>query len=247
MRSKCTLVSVVTVCRNSADSIGLTINSVLKQKHPLIEFIVIDGLSSDNTFKIAKSYQNQFEAKGFKFICISEHDRGIYDAMNKGVKMATGEWIVFMNSGDVFHDSFVIDHIFNVSNKLDSGIIYGNTLTLNSNKVAVPPQSITKNFFIAETICHQSLFCRRDVFENVGFFDLKYRIIADREWLLKAFLAKVGFQYVPIVVSIWDEEGFSKQNIQIYIEESKELKLKYYTVLERIIYSIKWKIRSFIK
>lgn len=235
-------ITVITVCRNSENSIASTIMSVLDQNYATIEFLLIDGLSTDNTLSIAKSFQEKFNKKDFKFNYVSEKDLGIYDAMNKGVSKSTGEWIIFMNSGDIFYDEFVLQNCFKENLIIGYDVIYGDTMALNSKTVIRPPGNISKGYFINETICHQSVFCHRRVFEYIGLFDLKYRVIADREWLLKAKIANFKFKYIPTIISVWDEQGFSKDNLSVYHEEIKILKLKYFSIFELFSSRLKRKL-----
>ena len=105
------MISVITVCYNAEKEIEKTIKSVLKQTYMDYEYIFIDGKSKDNTLEVINRYIPEFEKKGIRIKLVSEEDQGIYDAMNKGVKHASGEWINFMNAGDCFHDEYVLEKI----------------------------------------------------------------------------------------------------------------------------------------
>ncbi|MCV9931278.1 glycosyltransferase [Flavobacterium sp. LS1R47] len=235
------LISIITVCRNSEDSIEATMMSVVSQRYHNIEYIIIDGLSTDNTFAIANGYQEKFKEKEIKFVCVSEKDKGIYDAMNKGIFKANGDWLIFMNSGDNFYDDLVLKNVFSQTFDNNEMVIYGDTLTKNAKTTIKPPKKIQKEFFFAETICHQSVFFKKEAFQIVGIFNLNYKIIADRIWLLKATILKVKFNYTPVIFSIWDEEGFSKENIPTYIKENDTLKRIYFSGFERFLFA--WKFR----
>lgn len=116
------LISVVTVCYNAADTIEKTMLSVLNQTYHDIEYIIIDGGSTDGTVEIIRKYADRIA------YWVSEPDKGIYDAMNKGIKVATGEWINFMNAGDEFVDANVLDKLFFAKTVANVDVIYGNTL-----------------------------------------------------------------------------------------------------------------------
>lgn len=233
------LISIITVSYNAVDTIESTILSVINQQFNDYEYIIIDGGSSDGTLEIIKKYQD-------KVTCfISEPDKGIYDAMNKGILVANGNWINFMNSGDLFNDYKVLNNIFLKNIDSQTSIIYGNTLAKNSKKIITPPKSINKNFFYGNTICHQSIFFNKNIFEINGLHNLSYKIIADRILLLEAALIKANFMFVDVVISIWDEEGFSKDNVSLYLKESNILRRAYFNYLERAFLRLKLKIASY--
>jgi len=126
-------VSIITVCLNSENFIERTIKSVLNQNYDNLEYIIIDGKSTDKTIDIIKKYEIQFNGK---MIWLSEKDEGIYDAMNKGIKLSSGDWLIFMNSGDYFSDDNVVAKIIKIYNKdknslNKTGLIYGNALVVN--------------------------------------------------------------------------------------------------------------------
>ena len=165
------LISVITVTFNAALSIEQTILSVINQTYSNIEYIIIDGGSTDGTIDIIKKYSNRIS------YWISEPDKGIYDAMNKGIKVATGEWINFMNVGDAFYDNSVIENIFynKTYDKID--IIYGNTnLVYSFGSHVLEGGEISANKYMP--FCHQSSFSKIEPMKKYGF-DIKFKICAD--------------------------------------------------------------------
>ena len=126
-------ISIVTVCYNAERSIKSTIESVLKQTYTDYEYILIDGKSTDNTYKIVCSYDKKFKNRGVQYRHISEQDQGIFDAMNKGIQMARGRYINFMNADDKFHDSEVLETLF-ANQELDDDVIYGNTVRVSRDE-----------------------------------------------------------------------------------------------------------------
>ena len=192
---------------------------MLSQSYPNLEYIIIDALSNDNTLEIIKEYINLFYLKNVTYKFISEDDLGIYDGMNKGILNSNGEWLYFLNSGDLLYDKNTINFIFNNNFKFYTDIIYGNTLIYNKKSKIYPPTTINKYFFYQDTICHQSVFIKKNVFEKFGYYNISYKIISDRVLFYNAFLNKCKFQYINLTISIWQAEGFSTSNIPLYLKE----------------------------
>lgn len=235
------LITIITVVYNDSENIEKTIQAVLAQTYKSIEYIIIDGGSQDGTTEIIKKHERDLA------YWVSEKDAGIYDAMNKAIKKSNGDWLIFMNSGDLFYNNEVLENVFFNKVYPVTDILYGNTLALNSKNIIIPPQLISKNFFYSNTICHQSVFFNKKMFSKINQYNLKYRIIADRIWLLEAAIANANFKHVDFIISVWDEEGFSKNNILLYNEESNILGKTYFNLFERTILKLKLKVNSLIK
>ena len=137
------LVTVITVCYNAVSLIEKTIRSVLAQQYEHIEYVVVDGSSTDGTIEIIRKYEAHISH------WITEQDEGIYDAMNKGVAMATGEWCIFLNAGDTFAADDVLNRVFQVPREAD--VIYGDVVKNGTVKAAEPPHNSHRMYF-----CHQS-------------------------------------------------------------------------------------------
>lgn len=165
------LISVVTVCYNAADTIEKTMLSVLNQTYHDIEYIIIDGGSTDGTVEIIRKYADRIA------YWVSEPDKGIYDAMNKGIKVATGEWINFMNAGDEFVDEGVIEKLFQNRTIDTVGVVFGDTLFIHKSKQKIVKFGDDPHHKIMPS-CHQSIFCRRILLARI-LFDLRYKIAAD--------------------------------------------------------------------
>jgi len=191
-------ISVVTVSYNAAATIADTIESVFGQSYLNIEHIVVDGGSSDGTVDVLRQYDADIYA------WVSEPDRGIYDAMNKGLSMATGDVIGFLNADDVYANSGVLDRI--------QGVFSDNTIDAcfsdlqfidDQNKVVrlysssrFSPEQLRNGWMPA----HPTLYVRKSFFDKVGLFRLDYKIAADYEWIVRAFIAqKAAWKYVPEV------------------------------------------------
>ncbi len=216
--------SIITVVYNSVNCIGATIENVLESFSEGLdyEYIIIDGGSTDGTCRIIETYLDRLS------YFISEPDSGIYDAMNKGVKLATGDWIVFMNCGDYFYspDSIAFrDILLGFSDLRSYQIVYGHTIVKQSGDVIkIDQEYVRPSFFMFNTICHQSVFFNNSVFEKVGLFDLRYKIIADKALLFR--VAQLGGKFYNLnqIVSVWDEVGYSTHNLLNYHEEDRLFK-----------------------
>jgi len=198
-------ITVVTVSFNCENTIKKTMESVLKQTYKEIEYILIDGASTDNTLSIIKSFKDD------RIKYISEKDNGIYDAMNKAIKMATGEYIIFMNSGDWFANKDVLRKVF-ASPLMD--IMYGNCIRVFKDKKVCEryrESRIWRILYLAYgmMVCHQSMIVRTELLKKHPF-DLKYKICADREFLAWATKKNCSCKYLDFTVSVVDNtEGLS--------------------------------------
>jgi glycosyltransferase len=207
-------VSIITVCYNAEPSIAKTIQSVLLQSYPNIEYIVIDGQSTDGTFAIIQQYKHKITK------IVSEQDEGVYDAMNNGIQCAKGDIIYFLNADDVFCDKLAVSDIVKIFGEDSSaGIVYGNAKVINipqnikfNPQVGFNSEIKTKNDLWKIGICHQRVFAKRDIFNKIGLFSLKYKIFADRVWLIQAYKNDVKFQHVKRDVVIWNYQGMSYKN-----------------------------------
>jgi len=233
------IVSVITVVYNGVSVLEKTINSIMNQNYSRIEYIVIDGGSDDGTIDEIKKYENKIN------YFVSEPDMGIYDAMNKGIQLSTGDWIIFMNCGDVFESDNSLMDVFSKDMFSNMSIVYGKTVVKENNKVLIPPKKITRGFFFFETICHQSIFFNKSVFEKIGLHNLRYKIIADRELLLRSKMRQLNYCFVDVTVCVWESKGYSLNNLCLFKEEEKEFREMYYSFLERILLKVMKKIGLF--
>jgi glycosyltransferase involved in cell wall biosynthesis len=199
------LISIITIVRNAPDELSKTINSVLGQNYPNIEFIVIDGASTDGTPTVIIAHSEQIT------YWVSEPDRGIYDAMNKGLAKATGEWVNFMNAGDLFLNANVISKIFEQELQ-DTGIVYGDSIAqypgFKALRKALPVEEIWKGM----VCCHQSMFFRTSLVKPLRYNPLQY-FSADYELIFRLFSAGRKFRYLPVTVAVFDTRGLSNRNM----------------------------------
>lgn len=209
-------ITVVTVVFNGEKVIESTINSVLEQDYSNLEYIVIDGLSSDNTAKIVSKYKSQLS----KFV--SEKDSGVYDAMNKGIDLATGKWILFMNAGDTFYSQASISDFFehqrNINNEY--AVLYGNAEFRLKNIAYTIEASSIVNSNEYMPFSHQAAFTRTDIAKNKKF-DLSYKIAADTAFFLRLVKENYKFLHIPVTVCSYNAlEGLSADN---ELKRSKEI------------------------
>jgi glycosyltransferase involved in cell wall biosynthesis len=225
-------VTIITICKNAENLIGQTVESVLNQSYENIEYIIIDGKSTDKTSEIINKYGEKISK------LVSERDNGIYDAMNKGVRFANGEIICFMNAGDKFHSKNVVEKAVGCFENNDVGGIFGDIYLIDSkgSAVAIKKQKfIGDSFLMNDSICHQSMFVKTELFKKCGLFDLKYNLGADFEWFLRVTKRfKVNFKYADIVVADYILGGFSSDKIR-YEREHQEIIFLYYS-FTRVMY-----------
>lgn len=182
-------ISIVTVCYNSEKYIRTAIESVISQDYQNIEYIIIDGNSSDNTIEIVKSYGQKIS----KFV--SEPDKGIYDAMNKGIKLATGDIIGTLNSDDLYFNDNVISKVAESFQQNTNQILFGNLYYVKKENINSVVRKWISNDFIQNSFKrgwhppHPTFFVRKKVYEKFGAFNLDYKLAADFELMLR-FLEK---------------------------------------------------------
>jgi glycosyltransferase involved in cell wall biosynthesis len=164
------MISIITVIRNGVSTIEQTILSVLSQDYPDFEYVIVDGVSSDGTLDILEKYSD-------KIRYTSEPDAGIYDAMNKGISLAKGDWIYFLGCDDIFYNNSVLSNIFLKSKYLEFNVVYSNVLFLHSNVVYDGEFDDVKMY--DRSICHQAIFYRKEVFVEYGNFSTEYKTASD--------------------------------------------------------------------
>lgn len=207
-------VSIVTVCLNAEREIEKTILSVINQTYSDLEYIVIDGGSTDGTKDIIHKYQDRIAH------FISEPDKGIYDAMNKGVDLATGDWINFMNAGDCFVNENVIA---NVAPALQDGhdVVFGNTIMVNGRHMKLSKGKLYPDRF--PKIGHQSSFVKTSLMKE-NHFNTNYIISADFDFLYKMFEEGKDFLYFDMEVAIYNMDGTSSNHRELLYREHCEIR-----------------------
>ncbi|WP_300911608.1 glycosyltransferase family 2 protein [Muribaculum intestinale] len=207
-------ISVITVCYNAAESIEETILSVINQTYSNLEYIIIDGGSTDSTVDIIKKYANRIA------YWISEPDKGIYDAMNKGIAVATGDYINFMNSGDRFSCNLVLRKIQEFIDPERMDIIFGDHYSVNNNNVKYCNAKKIRLLNRGMPFCHQAAFTRLS-YHKSNPFDISFKIYADRVFFRKALLEdNRQFFYTNTPICYFDcSSGMSHDNINSLYKE----------------------------
>lgn len=202
-------ITIITICYNAEACIERTILSVINQTYPNIEYIIIDGNSTDNTLQIVEKYKDKITK------IISEPDKGIYDAMNKGLRITTGDWVNFMNAGDSFYSNDVLGKVF-CQDYSGISVIWGDAMLIqNSTKQeifrATPFYNYKLPFRTGKGICHQSMFFSMSK-EKLLQYDLSYPISADFKLCYDIYKQGGLFLYVPYIISAFDTTGYSSSN-----------------------------------
>jgi len=236
-----TKISIITVVKNGSEYLEETIQSVLDQTYSPIEYIIVDGDSTDNSLEIINKYD--------KYISkwISEPDHGIYDAMNKGISLSTGAWINFMNAGDQFVSSKTIEDIytFNV-NEYD--VLYGDCVILydafekRKRRNAQPLNKLWKGMVFS----HQSMFIKANLQKNI-LFNINNKIGADFELIYKLFHHKYLFHYVRLPVSVIRSGGISDKNRLECAKTNFKTVIKYHNDSTTILYYVYFALEQIIK
>lgn len=231
-------VSIITICFNNEVGISDTINSVLNQNYSEIEYIIVDGASKDNTLNIIKSYGNKISK------VISEPDRGIYDAINKGIKQSTGDIVGLIHAGDELFDDFVVEKIVQHFKNNDIDALYGHSKIVSEDGKKVvrinKSPSYNENLFRRGWLpSHQSFYVKRELFDKLGYYNIRYKIAADYDLLLRFIeIHKIKISLLDIFIVKFKLGGTSTKNISSIIEGNKEcikawrengLKISFYT------------------
>lgn len=196
------LISIVTVVFNGEEFLEETIKSVLSQTYNNVEYIIIDGGSTDATLEIIKKYEDHID------YWVSEKDGGIYDAMNKGIDHVSGEWINFMNAGDTFYNDTVLENIFSKNNFKDIDVVYGDHKVIYPKRTRIAKAGDINELWKGSQFCHQSAFVSAKT-HKVNKFNLSNRIGADFEFFYSLYKNKHSFKYVNIVVANYLAGGLS--------------------------------------
>ena len=197
--------SLITVCYNAEGVLEQSLQSAMMQDFQDFEFVIIDGGSKDKTLQIAEKFSSKI---GY---LISEKDNGIYDAMNKGINAAKGDWIYFLNAGDSFYHTKVLSNIFEDNKFENYQFIYGKVQTKNEptgiDYVTGEPVRL-KDFYSKYPICHQATFSKRELFKQIGSFNIKYKLAADTEWFARVFKTHVkSCIFIDEIIAFYDIQG----------------------------------------
>ena len=216
-------ISIITVCYNSEKTIRKTIDSVIHQDYNNIEYIIIDGLSNDNTLNIINEYSHKISK------IISEKDNGIYDAINKGISMSTGDVVGILNSDDIFYDNNTISCIAQkFNNNIDLESIIGDIVFVKPNGKVHRHYSAfnwtPKKFARGLMPPHPTFYCKRSFFEKLGSYRNDFKIAADYELLIRFLLVnKISYEYIPKILVKMNLGGVSTKNLSSNLRINKEV------------------------
>ncbi|MGC3945946.1 MAG: glycosyltransferase family 2 protein [Chryseolinea sp.] len=216
-------VSIITVCYNSASTIRETIESILSQDYPNIEYIVVDGNSTDGTQGIVQSYGSRIS----RFI--SEKDKGLYDAMNKGIDMATGDIVGILNSDDLYVNNQVISNVVEAFVANDTGVVYGDLYYFRTGSPAKVRRVYKGREFSLRRAKfglmppHPTFFVKKEIYEKFGKFDIRYTLSADFDLILRFLgIHKVTFKYLPKMLVAMRLGGKSTSSIKRILIMNRE-------------------------
>ncbi len=223
--------SVITVCYEAGATIRSSLDSLRKQICHDYEFLVIDGGSSDATLSILDDYKDIVNT------IVSETDKGIYDAMNKGIARASGEYVYFLNADDQFCDSDVIKDMADyLEQHPEVDLLYGNVIYRDDHgQTRREFNWVTRRNLLYGDLCHQAVFARRALFESIGAFNLKFKINADFDWLLRVFRSGVSIRYIDRDIAVFYAGGRHAKSPELLSKERRTVQAQYVGRLRFII------------
>lgn len=238
--------SVITVTFNAEKTIKRTLESVRNQSYPHIEHIIVDGKSKDATMALVQRYDNP------KMRRISEPDKGLYDAMNKGAQMATGDYLCFLNAGDTFFDNDTVEKMMCALPKENCpDILYGETAIVDDNgaflhmrRLKTPEKLSWKSFRQGMRVCHQAFILKRTLFEP---YDLKYRFSSDFDWCVRMMKKSDTIHNTHLTLIRYLNEGMTTQNHKASLKERYRIMTKHYGSISTFFYHIWFVIRNVLK
>lgn len=256
--------SIITITYNAEAFLPRTVESVLSQHYRDIEHIIIDGASTDSTISVAQDYmQRSYAAQnGHEVRIVSEPDNGLYDAMNKGLRQASGDYICFLNAGDFFPNANVLDTI--VSRSLTGksrqqlpAVIYGDTDIVDNDgnflrhRRLAPPRNLTwRSFRKGMLVCHQAFYARLDVARTVPY-DTRYRYSADVDWCIRVMKEAermgAGLAYVDSVVVNYTQEGQTTKHHRDSLKERYRVMQCHYGAFTTALMHAWFAVRAVVK
>jgi len=213
--------SIITVNLNNRNGLKKTIDSVVSQTFKDFEWIVIDGGSTDGSRELIEKYSEYFT-----YWC-SEPDKGIYNAMNKGVIKAKGEYLLFLNSGDSLYEDSTLKK---VSKVLDGDVVYGDALFGEQGRhseITSYPQTMSIRFLYYNALCHQSTFFKRSLFDDQQY-DENFKLVSDWDFTVRLLFENKSFKHIPFIVCNFEGDGESSKNDKLFFQERATVLEHYY-------------------
>ena len=255
--------TVVTITYNAEKVVQRTLQSVLTQTYEDVEHLIIDGASTDGTLALAQAYKRESDASGcgHKVIVRSEPDEGIYDAMNKGLTQAAGNYVVFMNAGDFFPQADTLEQIARRCrlNELPSdelpAVLYGDTNIvdgegrfLHPRRLRPPQQLSWRSFRHGMLVCHQAFYARTDLAKNLQY-DTRYRYSADVDWCIRVMheseRAGLPLYNINMVVANYTEEGATTRHHRESLRERFQVMCRHYGTFSTLLMHVWFVVRRF--
>ena len=238
--------SIITVTYNAEKVIEETIQSVITQSYKNYEYIIIDGASKDNTLSVTDKYKDMISS------VVSEPDKGLYDAMNKGIAAATGDYLCFLNAGDSFHEDDTLQlMVHSINDNELPDVLYGETAIVNKEghflhmrRLQTPEKLTWKSFKQGMLVCHQAFFAKRSLAEP---FDLSYRFSADFDWCIRVMKKAKTLHNTHITVIDYLDEGLTTQNHKASLKERFRIMAKHYGWISTVVHHIWFVIRLIVK
>lgn len=239
--------SIITVTYNAASVITPTLQSIAAQRYRNIEFLLIDGGSTDNTVEVARNSGVEIAT------LISERDKGLYDAMNKGIARATGDYLCFLNAGDSFHSPDVLQQMVDaIADKQElPDILYGETAEVDEERrfvrmrrLQAPEKLNWRSFRHGMLVCHQAFFAKRTI---APMYDLNYRLSADVDWCIRVMKVSKDIVNTHIIIVDYLQNGLSLQHHRASLIERFKIMAKHYGVIQTTLRHMWFVIRAVIK
>lgn len=226
--------SVITVTYNAEKVLEDTIQSVITQTYHHVEYIIVDGASKDSTPAIIDKYRNRIAH------VVSEPDKGLYDAMNKGIAMATGDYLCFLNAGDSFHEDDTLQKmVHSISGNELPDVLYGETALVDAQRhflrmrrLSAPEVLTWKSFKQGMLVCHQAFFPHHTL---VKPYDLKYRFSSDFDWCIRIMKKAHTLHNTHLTLIDYLEEGMTTQNRKASLKERFRIMAKHYGLLGTLV------------
>ena len=252
--------SIITVTFNAGRAFSTTADSVLSQIYSEVEHIVVDGASTDGTLDLARRYaqRNEESASGHEVVVRSEPDKGIYDAMQKGLNMATGDYVCFLNAGDWLPSA---DTLLTIADKIDldcrPGVLYGDTdivddegRFLRHRRLEAPERLTALSFLHGMLVCHQSFYARTDI-ARVTAYDLRYRYSADYDWCIRVLRSAerrgLAVHNTKLVLTDYLAEGLTTRNHRRSLMERLRLMARHYGWFRALAMHTWFVVRAVVK
>lgn len=253
--------TIVTCTYNAEAVLQRTLDSVMKQTCCNIEHLIIDGVSKDKTLQMVRAYQhkNDVGESAHEIKVYSEPDKGLYDAMNKGIDRATGDYLIFLNAGDVFPSADTLEFVEGCVGEGETlpGVLYGDTDIVNMegrflrHRRLTPPKHLTwRSFMWGMLVCHQSFYARTDIAKDIHY-NLDYRYSADVDWCIRimkeASKRKLPLRNVNAVITNYLDGGMTTQNHRASLKERFQVMRSHYGLLTTLFVHAWFVVRGFVK